>query len=382
MRLVPVDDSLLEATVELLGVVYNKGVPFATDRDFVTYNKLWAMLDGGDVVGAFGALPMDALVHGTPLGCGGIGAVAVSPHARAKGVGTQMMRDYIREAREAGMPLASLYAFRETFYRRAGYEACGRRFNIEIARASYPKIKSHLPVRRLKASESKEFLDGCYQEFIRHFNGACTRPGKLWKRMLPDNQHKHVYVAGEDKIEGYLMIQHDDAFWANQAGAEIAYTTQAGMDAVFATLFATGSNKTSVSFREPSNSPFLAKYLDQGMKTETFMQIMFRITDLPAVLAAFKPTAVGSFVFELVDDTIPGESGIWQVDMEAQAVAKRSTRAPDFTLTIHQLTQAIMGEPSLDLLAEWGQVAIKNPKGFELARQLFVPKTVYCLDFF
>ena len=61
----------------------------------------------------------------------GIGAVGVLPENWGRGAGSRLMQRTLRELREGGFCLSTLYPATLTLYRKAGYECAGGLYRIE-----------------------------------------------------------------------------------------------------------------------------------------------------------------------------------------------------------------------------------------------------------
>lgn len=372
----------LPELLELWGVVYNNGVPLPDDRPFLSHTRHWALKRDGNVVGGFGMLETDCILRGATVPCGGIAAVAVAPEARSQGVAAEMMRAAAREYKERGYALGSLYAFRESYYRKFGYEVCGTRLEIDVANQAFPKFRTLLPVTRLNGSAGPGQILDCYKAYASRFNGCTSRQGKLWDRILPPTGNRHIYVAG-DPVEAYAVVQHVDEFWTTQKIVEIAYTTRAGFETIFATLFGIGANKSSIKFDEPGDSLYLAIATDKFVTVNTRSQIMFRVLDVEAALSVIPCGDEAEFSFELDDPELPENSGCWRVKRDAGGTEVSAYHGqPDLTFSIQRFTQALMGDPSLEQLATWGFVEVHNPNGLRDAIKMLPRQTSYCMEFF
>ncbi|MFW5697056.1 MAG: GNAT family N-acetyltransferase, partial [Fimbriimonadaceae bacterium] len=78
------------------------------------------------------------------LACGGIGGVATLVEHRGTGAAGHLMQFALREMRERGYDISSLYGFRDSYYRKLGYEVCGWRWQINCPQARLPRTKDVL----------------------------------------------------------------------------------------------------------------------------------------------------------------------------------------------------------------------------------------------
>lgn len=364
----------------VLGLTYRNGdtsVPENRSNDFLPYV---AELDG-QIVGAFVSLPMTVSRRAASLKCGGVAAVGVAPDCRRGGVGSAMMSWYVQHARQTGTPLAALYAFRETYYRRFGYEVVGKRTRIVVPSDRLPKVAADLPIRRL-GWEDWEQLAPCYHAFARERSGLNLRlVPEQWKRILAENKALTIYAFG-DPIEAYIAVSHNVAFWVEQGLSEFVWSTPRGYANGLAFLRQLGINKTHVAWFEPSDSPFYAQYLDQGVEAKIERAVMFRVNDVPGALAQLLPEGSGEFSFAIDDPVVPENAGVWRVQWSEGSVRVQPGTHAGFRLSIQAFTQAFMGEPSLADLVRFGVVEVTDPSAVSEANRLLSPTPTVCMDFF
>lgn len=371
----------IEGFHDVRSLTYNDGneIP-AERREFKLTRPFVARLDD-EVSGAFVVLDMTCTRGEAVIPCGGVAAVAVYPHRRKSGVGSAMMSWLVRDLRESGIPMASLYPFRETFYRRFGYEVAGKRMKITCPTGRIPKLKHELPIRRLKPTDW-EALNPCYEAFAKARSGLSLRTEKLWARVLGENRPLTIYAAG-DPVEAYVVVSHTTEFWSTDHMSDVAWSTREGYQALMEIFAGIAINKTALSWFEPSDSPFYGEYLDQGVIAEVQRPVMYRVCDVPAALSALKPSSTGEFTIRLQDDVIPENEGPWKVSFSPEGVeVAKSPWEADLEMDIRPFAQAFLGEPSLADLVRNGRVQVRDATSLEAAKLLLPPSPVICADFF
>lgn len=376
----PAESSDLEQFYDVYSLTYNDGNPLSEDRKNSQFTVPYVALLDGQVAGICHTFDLTCTRLDSVLRCPGIGAVAVYPHLRKSGVGSAMMALLVRHLRETGNPMSSLYAFRETFYRRAGYEVAGKRVRITCPSTRFPRIDSGLPIRRLRPSDWQE-IDSCYSAFARSRAGFSLRTEKLWQRVLGENRPLTIYAAG-DPVEGYAVVSHSTSFWSTDHIPDVAWTTRLGHAGVLEILSGLSINKTALSWFEPSDSPFLSRYMDQGIEMKLDRPVMYRMCDVPVTLAHLKSEDSGEFSMRVHDDVIPENAGVWRVRFGSDAVVVEAGDNPDFEIDVRHLAQIFLGDPSLSDLARNGFINVFSEFGLNAARRLFIPLPVTCADFF
>jgi predicted acetyltransferase len=374
----PYEDRDREGYFNVRAVTYNDGAPIPPENQvFKTTRPFVGEIDGR-VEGVFNVLDLTCTRGPALLKCGGIAGVAVLPERRQTGIGSVMMAEAVRQFRADSIPMASLYAFRESYYRKFGYETCGRRYEISCPNGRYPKVQAQLEVTRIDVADTAR-IQACLAAFSHARSGGCIRNEIHWGRVL--DERKNVYVAG-DPAEAYAIVQHSTEFWKPQFVNEFAWSTRAGYESILATLSGIGINKSALEWYEPSDSPFLQRFTDYGVTAKLSRPIMYRVTDVPSALALLKPELSGSFTVEILDEVVPENQGPWRVTFSPGIVSVEPCATGGLKMPIQQFTQAFLGEPSLTDLARSGAIEVRSPEALLEATNLLTPTPVYCMEFF
>ncbi len=377
-----------EGILRVWSLTYNNAAPFDHDSPVVIemaqpeppVTKFVAERDS-TLVGAFGVMPMTATRGNGLMKSAGILGVAVMPQVRGGGVGGAMMRFALQHYREIGYELASLYAFRESYYRGFGYECCGKRIKLTVESARLPVFKQTLESRILEV-EDVDSIRPCYESFGQTYSGVNIRSQHQWDRVLKPKLPRILYVVG-NPVEAYAVVEHKVNFWIEQSIDEVAWSSLEGYESIMAVLRGVAINKSSLTWYEPSNSPYLAKYMDHGTKVQIERTPMFRVLNVPQALVALRPSSSGEFVLGIGDPDVVENNGSWWVQYGEQGViAERTHKEPGVTLGINHFAQALLGEPSLAELMGLGLAKVNDASQATAAQRLLPAQSVYCVDFF
>jgi predicted acetyltransferase len=376
----PFEERDSEGYFAVRSFTYNDGLPVAPENRVFRFTSPFVAERDGEIAGVMGLLDMSATRERAVLPCAGVAGVAVMPHLRKSGVGSAMLSWLPRHLREQGVVLTHLYAFRESFYRKFGYEVCGKRIKIVCPSHRLPKVDSDLPVRRLTPDDWR-LIEPCYQAFAHARSGLNIRSETMWQRVLNENKPLAIYAAG-DPIEGYVAVSHSVAFWVTDHLSEVVWSTRRGYEAAMAIIGGLAINKAGFSWFEPSDSPFYARYLDQGVEAKIERPIMYRVCDVPAALRSLVPAGEGEFTIRVRDEIVPENEGPWRVVFGRDGVEVSPAADADIQIDIRQFTQAFLGEPDLRELLRHGLVDCANPAAFQAASNLLPPTPAYCPEFF
>ena len=329
-----------------------------------------------EVAGILSTLPLNATRGAASILCAGVASVAVLPERRRGGVGTGMMDGLVRLLRAEGVPLASLYAYREPFYGRSGYAVAGKRLRLDVPVHRLPRCDTDLPLRRLTPADWR-LLAPCHTLFAHARSGVHVRSEAMWERFLNENRPLAIYAVG-DPVEAYVAISHKTEFWERQGFSEVVWASPRGYRGVLAAMRGLAINKTSVAWYEPSDSPFYALYLDQGVEVRVERPTMYRVTDVPAALRLLRTDAEGETRLRIEDDVVPENEGPWRVRFSPAGVEVERCEGHDVAMDVRRFVQGFLGEPSLDDLVRLGEV---EGDATVLAR-LLPPSPTICGDFF
>ncbi|HVL39503.1 MAG TPA: GNAT family N-acetyltransferase [Fimbriimonadaceae bacterium] len=379
----PYLDQDRDSFTEVLSLVYRSGeqVPAGEPVGDPGETAYVALLNG-EVVGGFFVRDMFCTRGEASLRAGGIGGVAIRPDARQYGVAGEMMRWGIQRMSEEGFAVSHLYAFRESFYRKFGWEVAGKRIKINCPQGRLPVLRDGLRARLLPPDGWPE-VEPVYLAFARRYSGLNLRSAFQWKQVAQGTGGKtRVYAIGEPP-EAYAVVHVQGAFWEEQMVSEVAWASPRGYEGLLSFIGSLASNKTAMSWYEPSNSPFLASYVDQAVSFTLARPVMYRAIHVPAALEALAPVAgvAGEFTFQVEDEVAPENRGPWRVNFGNGAVSVEPASLGDLRLDIRRFSQALLGEPSLLELAAQGTVQ-GSVQGLAEAAKLLTPRPTYCMDFF
>ena len=138
--------------------------------------------------------------------------VATTPHLRNRGVAKTLMLGMMREAREAGVPLSTLYASTPTFYRKIGYEPAGWIYHWAYDAEVFPAPRTGVSVRPY-APDMRQTIKSIYAQCHAEGQGVLVRRDDTfwdWRLSNPFRPHfAHGYLLEFDgTAEAYAVVAH------------------------------------------------------------------------------------------------------------------------------------------------------------------------------
>ncbi|MBL1150205.1 MAG: GNAT family N-acetyltransferase [Armatimonadetes bacterium] len=330
----------------------------------------------GRPVGLFSVHSMTATRDGNAIPCAGIASVAVPPEERRSGVAEAMMNWCANELRHRGFAIGSLYAFSEAYYRKFGWECAGHRVSITCPSSKLPESDDVLPIAR-HSYDAWPQAKIVYDAFAKRYSGMNCRSDEGWDKMRGKSRDRTLLFLAGDPPEAYAMLVLSP--WREkQFISECAWTTARGHRSLLALFRALGVNRDPIEWYEPSDSPFLASFLDYGVEVSLTRPVMYRVFDVPKAISYLRPTTSGEFTIRVADSFA---GGTWRVKYDPAGIVVTQADHAEIRMSLGHFTQALLGEPSLSDLARQG-LAEADPVALQSAVRLFTPHPTYCMDFF
>jgi len=371
-----------EGFAHVRSMTYRGGRPISPEDDLLGDGRIGYVASvEGEVCGAMTVLDMDCTRDGGAVPNGGVCAVGVLPHKRRLGIGSALMSASLRLMKEDGYACTSLYAYREPFYRQFEYEVCGLEVLVNCPVSRLPKISDPLPVRQLRQDDLAS-IRPCYEQFCKRYSGMNTRKRGAWFPADGGEQPFTVYAAG-DPVEAYMVVRVDPDFWCPQEIRELFWTSLRGYETMLDMIKGLCINKTHAKWQEPSCSPLYTMHLDEGIVFTVRRPVQYRILDVAKCLSILRPYEEGQVVIGVRDRLLEENNGNWRVDFGPEGTSAEATRMEaDIELDLRPLTQAWLGEPSIDDVLHEGLAKLRNPAKLKAIKALFRPCRTYCADIF
>ena len=164
---------------------------------------------GAETLACLRLIPMGQFFGGRSVPMLGVAGVAVAPEHRGKGAGARLMRAAVRETRERGIALSTLYPAALELYRGVGYERAGALWEVRLSPDSIRLAERELDVRR-GGPEDEETVEELYRDCARLAPGHLDRHPYVWERVRGARQKTdtRLYLAeARGEPEGYLYLR-------------------------------------------------------------------------------------------------------------------------------------------------------------------------------
>ena len=168
----------------------------------------------GHVVGGLAVQPCGQWFGGRAVPMGGVRIVGVAPEARGAGVARFLMDACVREHRQRGWPVSTLFPATRGLYRRSGYEVAGSWPTWRLPLEEAAPAEKGLTLRAFDLSDAAAMaaLRQLYDAHARRTDGHLDRSDWYWARVfrqLPGEGAGNLVYAylleGAAGPEGYVI---------------------------------------------------------------------------------------------------------------------------------------------------------------------------------
>jgi predicted acetyltransferase len=356
-----------------------------TDDERARYLKIFeperslAWYDDGAIVGTSSLFTRTLTVPGGQVAVGGVTAVAVLPTHRRRGLLTGMMRRQLENIRDAGEPVAALWASEGAIYGRFGFGVAAQTLEL-VARRPAARLRTPPPDGTLRAGPAGEHVEAMRALFDRAAPGRpgmLTRPGPWWDERLHDPESDRDGATPLGAVvadEGYALYAvkrkwDDDGPAAEVKVREALATSSAGHAAIWAYLLDLDLTRTVTWELAPSDDPLWLALADPRALRRTLWDALWvRIVDVPVALSARTYASDPDVVIEVRDAFCPWTEGRYELTGSGCAPTGRE---PDLVLEAAALGAAYLGGTTLVDLAGAGRVEERTPGSLSRASAAF-----------
>ncbi|MCI0346321.1 MAG: GNAT family N-acetyltransferase, partial [Chloroflexi bacterium] len=285
-----------------------------------------------------GALRFHLIAHffgGRSVPAAGIGGVVVAAEARGRRVAERMVVSTLRELREQGVVVSTLYPATVPVYRRCGYEYAGMRANFRT------------PLRILPRGEGPEAVPWndddftqiaeCYRSWAQTRNGVVDRPENWWSRVLTDHEDSEVFrvcVREDGRVTGYMVYTQEkrkDSEWEFDLDCrDLVWTTPVSAASLLTYARRHRSNARDLLWVGPPNDPLANLLPEQDAAYDGWFRPMVRLVDVPAAFETrgYPPTLEATIELRVDDPHIEQNSGGWRVEVSDGAAKVTAAGEP------------------------------------------------------
>lgn len=298
----------------------------------------------------------------------GVAGVTVAPDARGRGVGLALMRDVVREMKDAGAPLSALYASTQPIYRKVGYEQAGHwcKTTVETQRIDVRADReSALRIREITEDDTSRVHE-TYKRWAKMADGHLDRGDYIWNRVTSPRFGKSDGWLVEDErgnVHAYAYLRQEKSDAPDDGRHHVVLTDfialdGAGAHALWDFLGSFRSMGHTVSFSGAPTHPLLLLLGEHRFQIMTREFWFLRVVDVRTALAmrGYAPGLNAELHLDVTDDLIDDNNGAFVLRIADGVASVEPGGRGDLRLDVRSLAPLYTGFHSPRQLASVGRI--------------------------
>lgn len=342
-----------------------------------------AVRDRGRIVAGGGIFSRRLTVPGGETPAAAVTLVGVRPTHRRRGLLTTLMRRQLADVREAGEPVAALWASEPVIYGRFGYGLATLGAHLEVDQRSVRlRSPSDEPVDLLAPADALDAMRAVHEEVRAGLPGMLDRDGPWWEDRIKDPEGDRapgaqpLRAAVTDGAYALYAVKPrfvDDRPAGEVQVREVVATTPEARAAIWGFLLGLDLTTKLTWELVPADEPLPHMVVNaHALRVWLDDNLWLRVVDVPRALAARHYREPFEVVFELADDVCPWNAGRWALRWDGAAASCARTATPaGLELGATELGAAYLGGTTLDQLARAGRVTELRGGALEAASRAF-----------
>ncbi|MFN8556571.1 MAG: GNAT family N-acetyltransferase [Dehalococcoidia bacterium] len=355
--------------------------------------------EDGAPVSQMTTYPFTMRWNGRDLSCGGVTSVSTLPTHRRRGHLRELMTRSFATMRDAGQPVAMLWASMAAIYQRFGYGIAFTNHVSSFRPRDLRFVDSARPrgrVRLLPTDEAPVVLGPVYERFAAPRTLMLHRSDEMWRqgvlRVWPPDSAPYLIAVYEESDEalGYVIYSVEQARDRRPGPdltlhvPEFVWLATAAHRALVELLAGYDLAEEVRLYRMAADDP-LFHLVDEPrlLNIKQMDGTLVRLTDVRQALEGRGYNADGAVSFVLHDDLCPWNSGGWRLTVDGGKGRLAPASETAIEVTPRALAMLASGHVSATALSRAGMLTASGPAALAAADALFrVPHAPLCLDGF
>ena len=318
-------------------------------------SQVYGYFDNDVLVSTSAFFSSVVIIRKKELPMSGIWGVCTAPSYRNKGLVRQTMITILKEMREKGILISTLYPFKFSFYEQFGWKLANvnHRYHVELSKF----ISRPVANRTIREVNTLDHLKEVYSKVAgEKYNYMVKRNEDDWRRRINPKEPGFLFVCydTQDNPCGYLVTRFMEHLPPDAEGVdkseqtiylpEIYWDDRETKQALFNFLRTHVDHRKYVVF-STADSNMLSFLGEARIKAnEVFPGSMARVIDVVSVIEAFDYSVEADFVLKVKDSECDWNNDSFRMKVsEGKATLKRTTQSPDVSTNIGSLSQMITG---------------------------------------
>ncbi len=398
-RLTAADQAAFEAACHLAFHEVAHPDTVEMDQRVTDPERTFAVRDGGEIVATGANLARELTVPGGTVRMAGVSAIGVVAGHTRRGHLTAMMRRLLDDARDAGEPVAALWASEGAIYGRFGFGLATRavRYDLQLDRVALRRDLAlpDAPPRVSAPPAALADLRAVHDRVRAATPGMLDRPGAWWERRIHDPEHRRdgagplraaVQPGPGGEPAGYALFAAKTT-WDDHGPAgsvnvrELVAETPEARAGLWRLLLGLDLVRTLQWRLAPDHDP-LAHVVtgNDAIDRRAGDGLFVRLLDVEAALSARAYAAPADVVLEVEDAFCPGSAGRFRL---RDGSCERTDDRADLARGAEALGAIYLGGTPVTTLAAAGRVCELRPGALlEAATAFRSPVEPWCPEIF
>ena len=305
--------------------------------------RAWGTFDGDRLVARIVDREYDSWFGGARVATSGIAGVTVVAEDRGRGLLDALFDALLKDARERGVAISTLFPTAPRIYRRFGYEVVGQFDTVELATADLAAVRATGDLRTRRALPADfDAVRDLYDAWAAAQNGPLTRRGPSFpataEEMVASFTGVTLAVDGQDRVHGYASWRRGPGYGEHAAlrVADLVATREGARAALLRTLGSFASVAPVTRLDTSGDDPVRYLLPSSGWHAVESEPYMLRLLD-PGAAFGLRTWPAGlelDVVYELADEYLTDLDGRWRLTVrDGTATCERTDAAagPRFT---------------------------------------------------
>lgn len=349
-------------------------VDVASERARFEAERSLIALDHGAIVATGGIFSRELTVPGGLVAMAGVSYITVAPTHRRRGLLTRIMTRQLADLHAGGEVIAGLWASEGGIYGRFGYGSAAPRAVLTGAKPAF-RPGTDLGtgrVRRVSKDEVRPHAEAVYEQLRPRTVGHLDRSADWWERRFMDPEHHrdgatpNRYLVHEETggtVTGFAVFRIKADWSASEPNSQVIVIDLSGTTPPAAARlwrFVLDLDLVNGFRRRLASPEDPVRHLvadPRAVRVEITDSLWIRLVDVDRALAARRYRADLDVVLEVSDEHCPWNVGRWRlIGGRDGAQVRRTSDAPDLSLSVTELGAAYLGGTTLQALSTAGRV--------------------------
>lgn len=351
------------------------------------HEHTYSFVAGGEVAASAIEVPMGLWLGGRSVKNLGVAGVAVGPRHRGRGLAYELMAALVREGRERGYAVSTLYPATQALYRKVGYQLAGGHYHINLRLDGITSRCREAEIVPLGAGDL-ERLRPLQARVARQHDGNLDRGAYVWARVFAPRfeDARGFGVAFDGQLEGYTFFTTRTAPSLDQQLelTDLVAETPRAKHALLAFFASHRSLAKKVSWTGGPHDPFVSLLDEQACEVALRYHYMLRILDVGLALEerGYPRATHDRLVLEVSDPELPENGGRFTLEVEdGRGRVERGGAGPALRASINGLSSLYGGYLPASELARLGWLE-GDDEALRAADHIFAGRTPWMSEMF